>query len=495
MGQTVKKIIVEISRIILGAVFIFSGFVKAVDPMGSVYKIKDYLTAFDLSFFDFTALPIAFILFAVEFAIGVCLLLGVFRRANTIFALIFMIVMTPLTLYLAIKNPVTDCGCFGDAILLTNWATFYKNIPLLIMAIILFLWYKSITPVFTKKCDSLIAFWVYFFITGFALYCFSFLPILDFRPYKVGANIPALMEIPENAEHPVFETKLIYAKNGVQRNFTIKDYPKNDSSWVFVDSKTIMVKKGYEPPIHGFSITTKEGNDITDQILSDSSYTFLLIAQKLEEASENNVDKINEIYDYSKKFGYDFYALTSSLPVEIKEWTKNTGAEYPFATMDNITLKTIIRSNPGLLLLKGGTIINKWPNTALPKLSEVNTKLDNNDIGKIPKNSNVLKILIVSLIFLIPLCILFLYDFLVLRKRQKMRRMKRVYVEYMVPEPDMEEERKESPAIEQTPIQENEETAKSENPPIQRKLKKSPKGKQKSTKPTNSKANRSDKQT
>ena len=425
MGQTFKKIIVEFSRIILGAVFVFSGFVKAVDPWGSVYKIMDYLAAFNFGFFDFTALPFAFFLFAVEFSIGVCLLLGVFRRVNTVFVLIFMLVMTPLTLYLAIKNPVTDCGCFGDALILTNWETFFKNLPLLFMAIVLFLWYKSMTPVFTKKCDSLITFWVYLFIIGFGMYCFFFLPALDFRPYKVGTHIPALMEIPEGAEQPVFDTKLIYSKDGIQREFTIKDYPKDDTTWAFVNSRTITVKKGYEPPIHDFSITTEEGNDITDHVLADSSYTFLLIAHKLEEASDENVDKINDIYDYSKKFGYNFFALTSSLPVEIQDWIKNTGAEYPFSTMDDIALKTIIRSNPGLVLLKNGTIINKWSNSTLPDLSELKVSLNSSNIGKIPENRDTEKIVIISLILVVPLLVLFLYDFFVIRKRQKKHRRKR----------------------------------------------------------------------
>ena len=427
MGQIFKKTIVEISRIILGVVFVFSGFVKAVDPWGSIYKIKEYLAAFDLSALDFTALPLAFIQFTVEFGIGICLLLGIYRRTNTILALILMIFMTPLTLYIWIKNPVTDCGCFGDALVIPNNLTFFKNVVLLLMAICLFIWYKLITPVYTKKCDSLVAFWVYIFILGLAAYCYFFLPVLDFRPYKVGTHIPDLMEIPEGAEQPVFDTKLIYSKDGIQRDFTIDNYPKDDTTWTFVNSKTVTIKKGYEPPIHDFSITTKDGSDITDRVLADSDYTFLLIAHRLEEAADDNAGEINDIYDYSEKFGYDFYALTSSLPFEIEEWAKNTGAEYPFATMDDITLKTIIRSNPGLVLLKDGTIVNKWPNNALPKLSKVDTSLDNSDIGKIPENRDREKVIIISLFLVIPLFILFLFDFFILRKRQKKYRRRRVY--------------------------------------------------------------------
>lgn len=421
MEPAIKKIIVETCRIILGVVLIFSGFVKSLDPLGSVYKIKEYLSAFDLSSFDFLALPFAFFLFAVEFGIGACLLLGVYRMVNILFALVFIVVMTLLTLYSAITDIVTDCGCFGDALTLTNRETFFKNVLLLLMAILLYVWYKLITPLFTGKTDSRIAFWTYVFISGVGLYCFFHLPVLDFRPYKVGTNILASMEIPEDAEPPVFDTKLIYSQNGVQREFTMDDYPKEDSTWTFVTSKTITVKKGHEPPIRDFSITTESGYDITGDVLSDSSYTFLLIAHKLEEATESNVGKINDIYDYSVKFGYKFYALTSSLPDEIKEWVKNTGAEYPFCTTDDITLKTIIRSNPGLLLLKDGTIINKWANKTLPNLSELDMPLEDCNIGKIPPDRNVRNIIIISLIFLTPLFIMFLFDFFVYRKHRKER--------------------------------------------------------------------------
>jgi uncharacterized membrane protein YphA (DoxX/SURF4 family) len=423
MSPTLKKIIIEIGRIILGVVFTCSGFVKSVDPWGSVYKITEYLDAFGFGFFDFLALPSAFLLFAVEFGIGICLLSGVYRKAATVLSLLFLSVMTPLTLYSAISNIVTDCGCFGDALTLTNWETFFKNVFLLLITVCLFLRYKLITPLFTEKSAFAVVLWTYIFILSVGGYCFSHLPLLDFRPYKVGAYIPALMEIPKDAEPPVFDTKLIYSKNGVQREFTINDYPKEDSTWTFVASKTVTVKKGYEPPVHDFSITAEDGDDITVNVLSDTNYTFLLIAHKLEEADDNNVEKINDIYDCSVKFGYKFYALTSSLPAEISEWTQNTGAEYPFCTTDDIALKTIIRSNPGLLLLKNGTIINKWPHKALPDFS-VSNPPDNGNTGKVPKNHNTRNAIIISLIFLIPLSILFLFDSFVYGKRNGRRERK-----------------------------------------------------------------------
>lgn len=410
MEKKYKKIAVEISRYILGLVFIFSGFVKAVDPWGGAYKIQDYFTAFQLPEFSFWALPLSFLQAAVEFGVGACLLTGIYRRFNSILALLIMLFMTPLTLYLAIANPVTDCGCFGDALVITNWQTFYKNIILLIAAVIVFIWYRHITAFFSRKVYFTAASWIYIFIVGLSFYCFYYLPVLDFRPYKIGTNIPQKMVIPENAEHDVYDVKLIYSKDGQQKEFTIDNYPKNDSTWTFVDSQSRLVKKGYQPPIHDFTITAASGEDITQDVLSDSSYTFLLIARKLEKADDTNVDKINDLFDFSKTKGYKFYALTSSLTDGIQEWIANTGAEYPFCSVDDITLKTIVRSNPGLLLIKGGTVIKNWPNTRLPDTGKLNILIDNANRGKVPEVHNSRTILLLALILFVPLAGLYLID-------------------------------------------------------------------------------------
>ena len=421
MEKKYKKIIVEISRIILGIVFVFSGFVKAVDPLGGAYKIIDYFSAFELSALDFSAVPLSFIQAAIEFGVGVCLLAGVYRRFTSFLVLLIMLFMTPLTLYLAIANPVTDCGCFGDALVITNWQTFYKNIFLLIGAINIFMWYRYMIPFFTRKNYFYAALWIYVFIIGLSVYCFYYLPVIDFRPYKIGVNIPKSMEIPENAEHAVYDTRLIYSKDGKQKEFTINNYPKDDDSWTFVDSKPYLVKKGYEPPVHDFFITDSDGYDITEEILSNSSYIFLLVTLNLDKANDANVDKINDIYDFSKNKGYDFYTLTSSSSDEIKRWIENTGAEYPFCTMDEITLKTIIRSNPGLLLIKNGTIINKWPNTHLPDTDKLNKIIEEFNYGKTPRVYNILTVIVLALIMLVPLIGLFLYDFSNYKKKGRIQ--------------------------------------------------------------------------
>ncbi|MDR2057676.1 MAG: DoxX family protein [Dysgonamonadaceae bacterium] len=404
-----KKTIVETCRFFLGLVFLFSGFVKAVDPMGTMYKNLDYLSAFGLDIFNFTALPLAFAQLAIEFAMGACLLLGVFRRFHAILFLAFMCFMTPLTLYLAIKNPVTDCGCFGDALIITNWQTFYKNIFLLAASLVVFFEYKQITPFFYKKKLPVILF-IYVFILSVSVYCYMYLPILDFRPYKIGTNITELMAIPEGAPVDEYETTLIYSKDGIEQAFTLKDYPKGDTTWTYVDTKTQLIKKGYESPIHDFSITTEEGDNITEDVLADSSYTFLLIVHKLEGAADSRIDRINEIYDYCIQNNYKFYALTSSTSNKIKEWKEGTGAEYPFCIMDDIALKTIVRSNPGLLLLKGGIIINKWPNRRIPEEKALEQPLEKTQWGQIPPNHKGRNIRLLSIGFLLCLLSFFLYD-------------------------------------------------------------------------------------
>jgi len=423
MEKKHKKIIVEISRYILSLVFIFSGFVKAVDPLGGAYKIQDYFSAFDLPELRFLALPLAFLQAAIEFGVGVGLLIGIYRRFNSLFVFIIMLFMTPLTLYLAIANPVTDCGCFGDALVISNWQTFFKNIILLIAAVFVFMWYQLMSSRFTRRKYFYSALWIYLFIAGASFYCYYYLPVFDFRPYKIGANIPEKMKIPENAEQDLYEVQLIYSKGGKEKEFTVDNYPKGDSSWTFVDSKSTLIKKGYRPAIQDFSITAPGGEEITEDVLSNPSYSFLLVALNLKNANDKNVDKINDIFDFAKSKEYGFYALTASSPDEIQDWIGSTGAEYPFCTMDDITLKTIIRSNPGLLLIKNGTIINKWSNSRLPDTDKLNKLINNADHGKTPKAHNFLTFIILAVILFVPLFGLYLLDY-ENRKKKKSKRNK-----------------------------------------------------------------------
>lgn len=365
--HSIRGVWTNFCRFCLAAVFVFSGFVKAVDPLGTQYKIQDYLEALGWeavvpAFFPFLASVLQAM---IEFCLGVYLLFGIRRRRTTLFLLVIMGIMVPLTLWLALAEPISDCGCFGDAVTLTNWETFWKNVLLLVAAVTVFKWKDCITPLVTKRFDWLVALYSFLYIMGMTLYCYRELPVFDFRPYHVGANIRKGMEMPEGAKPTVYETRFILRKEGVEKEFSLEEFP--DSTWTFVDSKTIVKEQGYEPPIRDFSIIRQEdGEDITHEVVNDGGYTFLLVSHQLKLADDSTIDLINELYDYSLEHGYKFYCLTSSPDSDVEEWQERTGAEYPFCLTDNITLKTMIRSNPGMMLLKDGVIIKKWSVNNLP---------------------------------------------------------------------------------------------------------------------------------
>ena len=247
------------------------------------------------------------------------------------------------------------------------------------------------------------------YIVCTSLYCLYALPTFDFRPYHIGADIKKGMEIPEGAEQPEFETTFILKKNGQTREFTLDNYP--DSTWEFVDSKTIQTRQGYEPPIHDFSLTdTKTGDDITDNVLSHKGYTFLLISRSLAYADDSNFGDIDQIYEYASEHNIPFYCVTASTDSDINRWRDLTGAEYPFCTADETTLKTIIRSNPGLLLLKDATIIGKWSHNQLPDPDELTASPDKLPIGQQPDDGVTGKLIKVLLTFLLPLTLLTIAD-------------------------------------------------------------------------------------
>ena len=366
-----KNNILLIARIIFGLVFLFSGFVKAVDPLGTAYKISDYLEAFSLTSLDFLAFPAALILIATEFAIGFNILLNVHLKATTWVAGIFMLVMTPITLYLAISNPISDCGCFGDAIVMTNWQTFYKNVVLCVILAIIALLQNQNRPWLSNWGASVVTLFPILVSFGISIYCYNLLPILDFRPYKKGNNIIEGMQIPEDAPLDKYETTFFYEKDGVEQAFTLDNYPAEDSTWTFVRQESKLIEQGFVPPIHDFSIVTEDG-DITDLILEDAGYTLLVISHKVEKASTKNIKCVKSAIANAKKAVANVIWLTSSYSDNIEDFKTQYGINDTFGATDDITLKTIVRSNPGLVLIKDATVIEKWHHNSLPTKDELN---------------------------------------------------------------------------------------------------------------------------
>lgn len=411
MKDKIRKVIVNTCRMVTAVVFVLSGFVKAVDPIGTQYKINDYLEAWHLAQYvpDFVMLAASVALSAFEFSIGVCLLLAMHRRTTSRLLLLIMAVLTPLTLWLAISNPISDCGCFGDAVTLTNWQTFWKNVVLLACAIVLVRRPLSMVRFISRTNQWIVINYTALFILAVSGYSLYYLPQFDFRPYHVGADIRKGMEIPEGAPQPQFETTFILEKNGERKEFTLDNYP--DSTWTFIDSKTVQTAEGYVPPIHDFSITRRDnGEDITEQVLSDSNYTFLLVAPYLEQADDSHFDLINEVYEYALDNGYPFYCLTASTDKAIGRWRYATGAEYSFCATDATTLKTIIRSNPGLVLIKSGKVIRKWSHNNLPDEYQLTDRLERISLGNLPDDSTSKTMLSIMLWFVLPLFLLTLAD-------------------------------------------------------------------------------------
>ena len=397
-------IAVNIARLCLALTFIVSGCVKAIDPLGTLYKLKDYAVAMGCQQWtpDWLLLVAAVGLAALEFGMGVLMLFAIRRRLVSKMAVAFMTIMTIVTVWIYIADPVKDCGCFGDAITLSNGASLLKNIVLLACALLAARWPLAMPRLISKANQWLVCNYTVVWVLGTSIYCLYYLPLIDFRPYSIGTNIKKSMEMPEGAPEPEFETTFILTKDGETREFTIDNYP--DSTWTFVDSKTIQTKAGYEPPIHDFSIArTSDGQDITDSVLTRKGYTFLLISPNLAVADDSNFGRIDRIYEYAQEHDIPFYCLTASGTDDIARWQDMTGAEYAFCNTDETTLKTIIRSNPGLLLLKDGTIVNKWSHNALPNATD--TELLAQD-----RPATASSMLMIALTFLVPLALLTIAD-------------------------------------------------------------------------------------
>ena len=362
-----RKILVNIARFVVALTFILSGFVKAVDPMGTQYKIADYLAAMHIGQYvpDFVPLIASVLLSATEFWLGVCLLFAIRRRVVTRIILVWMIIMTPLTLWLALTNPISDCGCFGDAIVLTNWQTFWKNVVLLVCAALI-AWQPLDMLRFVSRTNQWIVmnFTALFIliVAGTSLYK---LPYFDFRPYHIGTDL----------------------RKGWQQ-----------------------MMEGEESPYTDLFMQSEDGTDITDSILNLKGYVFLLISPHLERADESQFDKINQLFEYAQEKGYPFYGLTASGEKAMNRWRNGTGAEYKLCQTDDIVLKTIIRSNPGLLLLRDGKIIRKWSNNDLPEETMLTDRLEKIEIGKMPEDSVPRKVTTIILWYILPLVLLTIAD-------------------------------------------------------------------------------------
>lgn len=367
------KVIINIIRLLLSLTFLFSGGVKLIDPRGTQYKLEDYAGALGLTsqMPEWLPLVLACVVAIVEFLMGVYLLFGIRRRLTLSTAICFLLVMTPLTLWLALANPITDCGCFGDAVKLSNWQTFWKNIVLLALSVVALCKFRLMPHFVGKKYEWIVALSALVFAALFAMYNLWRLPVIDFRPYHLGADIRQAW-LDDQQSFGKYRTTFILEKDGVRKEFAIEDYP--DSTWTFIDSRTEETEPSKRSGVGDLLIQDAQtGEDLTEALLCDERWSLWLVAPYLEKADDGVMGELLELYDFSQEQGISFLCLTSSSNEAIANWQEMTGAEYPFCHADAVVLKTMIRSNPGLMLLHDGKVVGKWPSTALPETKELIT--------------------------------------------------------------------------------------------------------------------------
>jgi len=361
------KFLKEFSRYFVGLVFIFSGFVKGVDPLGTTYKIEDYFIAYGMDWAIPLSLYLSVILVSIEFLLGIALFFRLRMKISSILILLMMIFFTILTFFDALFNPVPDCGCFGDAITLTNWETFYKNIVLMVFVLIIFrsrTKYKKRLSFFLQN-SILIVFSIAFIF--FSVYNYKHLPIIDFMDWKVGKDM-----VPDNqGEEKIY---LTYANKNTseEKEYLSPNYPWKDSVWMSQwEFKSQRIDDSEVLRSHELAIENEFGEDVTDNFIPNPDLQFLFIAYDLSKTNKKAFEKIASFAKNADYDGYSFIVLTSDIPELVEQFKYDMNLDMEFYNSDDIVLKTMVRSNPGLMLLKNGVVLDKWHYNDLPEYSEI----------------------------------------------------------------------------------------------------------------------------
>ena len=380
-------IITHISRIAVGSLFIFSGFIKANDPLGFSYKLQEYFEVFKadsglgiFESFAHIALPLAILLCVSEMALGFMLLVG-YKRDLTLWLLFTQIAFfTFLTFYSACYNKVTTCGCFGDFLVLKPWTSFWKDVALLILIALLISGKESIDNLFSEMITMSLTAIAIILSFAFPIYAYRNLPPLDFRAYKIGDNIKTNMQAGADYKPAEYESGFIYEnlKTGEQKHFDMKNYPWADTlNWKWIATDNILIHDAINPPkIVDFSITNLDGEDIKDSVLNNKDYMFLLVCYDLTKTEDDETlhAKINDLYKLADGEHIKMLALTAGDAKQIDDYKHKHQAMYDFANADGIVLKTMVRANPGLILIKDGTVIMNWHHNNFPTYSDVKQK-------------------------------------------------------------------------------------------------------------------------
>ena len=370
-----KKFLLTFSRLFTGILFIFSGLIKANDPLGFGYKLQEYFEVFHISFLHDYSTAIAILICTLEIILGALLLLGFYARKVALGLLLLIIFFTFLTFYSAFFEVVTSCGCFGDAIPLTPWQSFTKDLILLVFILIIFFNRDRIRPLVTNaKAQQVLVVIILILSLGFSLYTYSFLPILDFLPYKVGNNLPSLMKMPPGAEPDLYEItyQLKNKATGETKTMTDKEYLKTeiwkDKNWeIFGDQQSKLIRKGYDVKIKDLKITDSQGTDYTAEIIENPYYNLVIVAYDLDKTNVEAVRDMNALtINAAEEFNIRTVLLTSASAEGAEQFSKENKLVMEIFYADNIPLKSMVRANPGLMLLKNGTVVDKWHFNSMP---------------------------------------------------------------------------------------------------------------------------------
>ena len=395
-GERWCRLLTVLMRLTVGGVFIFSGFSKGVDPWGGCYKVTDYLTAMGMERWTDTALFIAVALAALEFMLGIAIVVGAYRRSAPWLALLLLLVMTPITLWLAVTGAVPDCGCFGDALHLSNWATFGKNLLLLLGVIYLLAFNLSVPGIYGPAVQWMVMVASFALIMAIAYYGYFKQPLIDYRPYPVGTRLISA-SVEDNDENGEDDFIFIYSRDGVEQEFTIDSLPDEEDGWEYVTRYharrphgKIIFQNGNQP---GIAIMDEDGEDVTIDVLADSRRTVLLLFPDLPQVGVVNSYALNELNDAAQVADVDVVGLTPATAQEIDHWQDISMASYPIYNMDDSELKMVARGNPAVVYLEDGVI--KWKQT-LSSLEGTDQSIELSEVGNDYDTDSILTSLMIA---------------------------------------------------------------------------------------------------
>ncbi len=374
------KAAVTFSRIFVGCLFIFSGFIKANDPIGFSYKLDEYFELFHMPFLIPLTVYMAMGICVLEIALGVMLLLGEFMEFTAWLLLLLIVFFTFLTGYSAITGAVSDCGCFGDALKLTPFQSFMKDLVLLVFILVIFIYRKQINPVFNLKWSKFHVSMAVLIPTLFTVYCYAYLPVIDFRAYKIGNNLREQMAFPLGGKRDSTVLTLVYKDkaSGSEQGYSMKELPFSDSVWManheFIKQDNKVIIEGDKPKITDFNIWSEDSPDITAEVLDDPNYRLWIISYDLTKASKSSFEAIVKLTDECEKHGIKSVGLTSTDYAIMDPIRHEINAAFPFYYADQTVLRTMIRSNPGIMLMKGSTVMGMWHYHAVPSYEKLNEK-------------------------------------------------------------------------------------------------------------------------